>query len=249
MEFPIPPAENRILRSLPASDLAALQSCLKRVALVQGAALYETGGAIEHVHFPITGMVSLLTLMKSGQEIETGIIGKSGIVGALIGNGGALALGQATVQVEGSAWQMPRAKFQSMLDNSARLRSLTNEFEGYMYFQAQQCAACYAVHAVEARLCRWLLQCQDVTQSDVIPLTQENLSQMMGVQRNAVSLCAHQLQLAGLVQYSRGTIRIVSREGLESSACECYEAIRDYGGRMAPPLLHEANPLAYKREA
>jgi CRP-like cAMP-binding protein len=89
---------------------------------------------------------------------------------------------------------------------------------------------------VEARLCRWLLQSQDVTESDIVPLTQEFLSHMLGVRRTSVSLCAHALQKAGLIQYSRGRIKILNRDGLKESACECYEVIREHVDKAVPPL-------------
>lgn len=237
MDSRTPPGGNRILNSLPAADLAAMQPFLKEVPLVQGAFLSHPGVMIEHVHFPVSGLVSLLAVLQSGQQIETGIIGRSGIVGASIANAGLLAFGQATVQIEGAAWQLPRSKFLATIENSPRLRKLVNEHEGYLYFQAQQSAACHAVHTVEARFCRWVLQCQDAIRSDTVALTQEAISQMLGVQRNAVSLCAHELQNAGLVEYSRGAIKILNREGLESCACECYAAIRDYAEKMTPPLM------------
>lgn len=101
--------------------------------------------------------------------------------------------------------------------------------------QAQQSAGCHALHSVEARLSRWLLQSQDVIESDTVPLTQEFLSHMLGVQRSSVSLCAHTLQEAGLIRYSRGVITILNREGLKETACECYEVIRGYIDNAVPP--------------
>jgi CRP-like cAMP-binding protein len=101
---------------------------------------------------------------------------------------------------------------------------------------AQQSAACHALHSVEARLCRWLLQSQDITQSEMVPLTQEFLSHMLGVQRTSVSLCAHALQRAGLIQYARGKIKVLDRGGLKESACECYEVIREHTDKALPPL-------------
>jgi CRP-like cAMP-binding protein len=102
--------------------------------------------------------------------------------------------------------------------------------------QAQQSAPCHALHSVEARLCRWLLQSQDTTEVDLVQLTQEFLSHMLGVRRTSVSLCAHALQSAGLIRYARGKIKIVNREGLKESACECYEVIREHIDRAVPPL-------------
>lgn len=232
----MPLDDNRILKWLPAADLSELQAGLKKVTLIPGMALYKSGGSIDHVYFPTSGVISLLTSLKSGQEIATGLAGNAGVVGALLGSSSSTAFSQATVQIEGAAWQISRTKFLGMVSKSPAMRLLVSEFEGYLYFQAQQCAACHAVHTVEPRLCRWLLHCQDIANSDVVPLTQENLSQMMGVRRNSVSLSAHELQNAGIIKYARGSIRIVNRVGLERAACECYEAVRDYGSRMTPPI-------------
>jgi CRP-like cAMP-binding protein len=236
MEFQTPLGENRILHSLPAEELAELRPHLKEIPLMQGDVLYRSGEQIGCVYFPIAGMISLLTVMKTGEQIETGIVGRSGVAGATIGNNGPFAFGQATVQIEGKGYQLPRDRFLTLFNKGTTLRSLVNAYDGYLYFQSQQSSACHAVHTVEARLCRWMLQCQDVLQSDVIALTQEFLSHMMGVQRNAVSLAAHVLQEQGLIEYSRGTIRILNREGLLVVSCECYGATHDYARRMSPPM-------------
>jgi hypothetical protein len=102
--------------------------------------------------------------------------------------------------------------------------------------QAQQSAACHAVHTVEARLCRWLLQSQDITESEVVPLTQEFLSHMLGVQRTSVTLAAQTLQKAGLIRYSRGVITIVDRAGLKEASCECYDVIREHMDNALPRI-------------
>ncbi|MDB5579105.1 MAG: transcriptional regulator, Crp/Fnr family [Bradyrhizobium sp.] len=238
---PIRLGQNRILQSLPAADRAEMLPHLRQMPLVQGMVLFFHGDVIDYVCFPETGMISLLTVMKSGEQVETGIVGRTGIVGATIGNMGPLAFGQTGVQVEGTAYQLSRAKFLAMYETSAALRRLVNEFGGYLYFQAMQSAACHAVHAVHGRLCRWLLHSQDILQSELIGLTQESLAQMMGVQRAAVSLCAQQLQVAGLIQYSRGSIRIMNREGMEECACECYGATRQFTESMSQPAPETAS--------
>jgi CRP-like cAMP-binding protein len=235
MEKQSPAGQNRILQSLPAADFAEMHPHLKKMELVLGMVLYYQGEPIEYVCFPQTGMISLLTVMKSGEQVETGLVGQTGIVGATIGNMGPLAFGQTVVQVEGTGYQLSRTKFLSMYETSAALRRLVNEFGGYLYFQAMQSAACHAVHAVHGRLCRWLLHSQDILQSELVGLTQESLAHMMGVQRAAVSLCAQQLQVAGLIQYSRGSIQIMNREGMEACACECYGATRQFTEKMSLP--------------
>jgi hypothetical protein len=156
--------------------------------------------------------------MKSGEAIETAIIGREGVIGASVGTNGSKSAGQVMVQIAGSAWQIPRAKFSEVYTASARFRTLTNQFQTVLLLQAQQSAACHALHPVEARRCRWLLQSQDVTESDVVPLTQ------------AIPYCAGRL-----IQYRRGQIKIIDRTGLMDSACECYEAVREYVDTAVPP--------------
>jgi CRP-like cAMP-binding protein len=131
-------------------------------------------------------MVSMLTVMKSGEQIETAIIGNEGVVGGWLAIDGRNANTQSTVQIEGSAWQIPTAKFREIYIASDTFRSAINNYQGVILFQAQQRAACHAVHTVEARLCRLLLLAQDLMGSDRVQLTQEFLSHMLGVQRTTV---------------------------------------------------------------
>ena len=169
----------------------------------------------------------MLTVMKSGEQIETAIIGNEGVVGGWVAIDGTNANMQTTVQVAGSAWQIPTPKFLEMYKASESFRSAINGYQDIILFQAQQSAGCHAIHSVESRLCRWLLLAEDLMGSDQIVLTQEFLSHMLGVQRTSVSLCAHILQKSGLIEYRRGKIKITDRKGLEECACECYSAIRE----------------------
>jgi len=232
---PTPLGENRLLNGLGADDLARLQPNLHKVAMVRGHVLHPAGASIEHVYFPVSGMISVLAMMRTGEAIETAIVGREGVVGASVGYNGSQSAGQAVVQIAGAAWQIPSSRFSDLYSASAPFRILINKFQTVILLQAQQSAACHALHSVEARLCRWLLQSQDVTESDIVPLTQEFLSHMLGVRRTSVSLCAHALQKAGLIRYSRGEIKIVKRNGLKESACECYEVVRDHIDKAIPP--------------
>ena len=204
--------------------------------MTRGTVLHAPGAPIEHVYFPVSGMISLLAVMKTGDQIETGIIGREGVAGGSIANDGWRSVCQATVQIPGSAWQVHSSKFLELHKASEPFRALVNGFQTIVYAQAQQSAACHALHTVEARLCRWLLQSQDITESDMVPLTQEFLSHMLGVRRTSVTLCAHALQAAGLIRYSRGEIRILDRKGLKESSCECYEALREHIDKAALPV-------------
>jgi len=178
-------------------------------------------------------MISLLTVMKTGEQIETGIVGREGVVGASLRSFGPLSFGQSTVQIPGAAWQLKSDIFLRLFRESPPFRSATNAFQSVIFMQAQQSAACHALHTVEARLCRRLLQSRDVVGSDAIPLTQEFLSHMLGVQRTAVSLSAMALQKRGLIEYSRGNIKILNCDELRKAACECYEVIREQVNRAS----------------
>jgi CRP-like cAMP-binding protein len=217
--------KNRILRQLAAGELKSVQPWLTPVQLRSNAVLLEQGGTIEHIYFPLSGMVSLLAVMQTGEAIETGIIGADGLLGGDAPINGHLST-QATVQLDGAALTMPKAQFVDAYHAHARLRDLVNRYQSILLMQARQNAACHALHSVRGRLCRWLLQSQDMIGSATFVLTQEFLSHMLGVRRNTVSVEAHALQQAGLIWYSRGHIIIVNRDGLEDCACECYSAIR-----------------------
>jgi len=233
MPKPAPSGENLLLKQLGATDLAALEPNLKKFKMIQGTVLHEPGRTIDHVYFPISGMVSLLAVMRTGDQIETAIIGREGVAGASIGSFGPLSFGQSTVQIPGAAWQLKSDIFLKLFKASEPFRSATNAFQAVIFMQAQQSAACHALHTVEARLCRWLLQSRDVVDSDFVHLTQEFLSHMLGVQRTAVSLSATALQQRGLIEYSRGNIKILNRNGLRKCACECYDVIREQVNRAS----------------
>ena len=217
--------KNRILRQLPADELKSFQPGLALVELQPNAVLLEQGATIEQVYFPVSGMVSLLVVMQTGEMIETGIIGAEGLLGGDAPLNGHLST-QATVQLVGAALRMPRAKFIDAYHAHPQLRDLVNRYQAILLMQARQNGACHALHSVRGRLCRWLLQSQDMIGNATFTLTQEFLSHMLGVRRNTVSVEAHALQEAGLIRYARGHITILNREGLEDCACECYSTIR-----------------------
>lgn len=222
----VPVGTNRILQRLSGKTLTLIKPHLRKVKLAQGAILHQAGEAITTVYFPLSGMVSMLAVLKNGEAIETGVIGRDGFVGGYIGARGWRAFGQAVMQLAGEAMALNVRQFKKAYDASDELRTLVNGYQSVLYFQAQQTAACQALHPVEARMCRWLLQAQDAVGSDTLNLTQEFLSQMLGVRRTSVSGSANKLQDDGLITYKRGVIRILDRKGLEKCACECYAAVR-----------------------
>ena len=227
-----------LLGGLPAKDLAMLDPFLKDIMLQQGTVLQEQGDRIEHVYFPHGGFISLLAVMRQGDAIEIATIGYEGAVGSLAALGPRRSHTRAVVQVSGVASRIAAARFRQAAEESEAIRSIVVRYGEMLLIQVQQTAACNALHVVEARLSRWLLQARDRLESNTICLTHEFLSQMLGVRRTTVTVVAHMLQQAGLIRYHRGQIEILDRSGLEARACECYEAIRQQIDQVAPTAGH-----------
>jgi CRP-like cAMP-binding protein len=218
--------ENQLLVALSASDYSVLRPQLKEVRMEQGDVLQDHGERIQYIYFPLSGMISLLSVMRDGKAVETAVVGREGALGAHCGGGMHHAHSRAVVQIPGFAARIAALQFQRAVKDSDRMRDLVDRYRELQLAQTQQAAACNALHGAEARLSRWLLQTSDVIGSDVVPLTQEFLSQMLGVRRTTVTAIARTLQSTGLIHYTRGRIEISDREKLKKTACECYELLR-----------------------
>ena len=226
---------NRFLSALPAPDLALLTPHLRAVALDRGAVLHDAGDEIEHVYFPHSGMVSLVAVMESGATVETVTVGRGGVIGVTAGFGSRSAFGRAIVQLPGVAARIPRAQFRAAANDSNAIHELAVGYNDLLIGQVQQSVACNALHMLEARLCRWLLQTHDCVEGNAIPLTQEFLGQMLGVRRTTVTVAARLLQSAGMIRYRRGLVQVVDRPALEEIACECYAVVKRNTDRLLPP--------------
>ena len=227
---------NHLLQSLPGTELEALRPHLEVVELVREAVLVEAGAPLTHVYLPHSGVISLVIRLSQGQTVEVAMVGRDSIFGAAAALDGGISLTDAVVLLPGTASILDVAQLRAPADRSACLRALLVRHEQALFAQALQSAACNAAHSVEARLSRWLLRARDLRGSESLPLTQEFLAQMIGVQRNAVSIVAHALQQAGIISYSRGHIGITDLEGLRETSCECYEAVKaQYERLLSPP--------------
>jgi CRP-like cAMP-binding protein len=244
MPYDIPPLArqlehgrfNRFLATLPPHDFSLLAPHLRTAPLERGVMLYDVGEEIEHVYFPHTGMVSLVAVMQSGASVETATIGRAGVIGASAGLGAHSAFARAIVQLPGTAAWLSAAQFHAAANQSQGIRDLIVRYNDLLLAQIQQSVACNALHALEARLCRWLLQTHDCMDGDVIPLTQEFLGQMLGVRRTTVTIAARLLQSAGLIRYRRGHIQVLDRKALEDIACECYAVVRQNADKVLRSL-------------
>jgi CRP-like cAMP-binding protein len=226
--------ENRLLRRLAAGDFAQLEPQLKKTKMNRGDVLHPAGQPIRHVYFPISGMVSMLAILRTGQAIEIAVIGREGTVGGSIVAEGSRSFAQATVHITGEAWSVRAAPFLQVFESSKDFRTRINRYQSLLALQTQQSVACHAFHRLEARLARWLLHVRDTVDRDAIDLTQGVFAQMLGVQRSSVSLTAKALQKAGLIRYSRGKIMILDRKGIEECACECYEVVKGEIDKVTP---------------
>jgi len=216
------PRINQFLASLSAADYARLAPRLRPIVLEQGTLLYEPGDEIKQVYFPHTGMISLLRVMQNGKAIETATVGHEGAIGIMAGLGAYTTLSRAAVQLPLTGMQIATVPFRKAVHESAALQSLIAKYRELLLFQTQTIAACNALHLIEPRFCRWILQASDRSEDDLLPLTHELLSQMLGVRRASVNEVANKLQAAGIIEYARGTVKIVNRKRLKSLSCECY---------------------------
>lgn len=219
-------AGNRLLAALPDDAFILLEPDLRQLTLPQGVVCYGAGDPIDQVYFPHTGMISQLITTGDGDMVETSSIGREGAVGLQCGLGPRLSFTRTIVQIPGRFSAISAARFENAVNRSVALRDLIVRYTETLWAEAQQNAACNAIHDGSSRLCRWLLQCADRTGGEQLLLTQEFLAEMLGVRRTTVTLLAQELQKRGIVRYSRGRITILDRPALEACACECYETIK-----------------------
>jgi len=217
---------NKLLAKLSRDDFELLAPYLVLEQLAQGTILAETNDEIDQVYFPISGMISLVVVMNDGKAIETATVGRDGVLGAAAGFGLYRSRVRCVVQIQTSALRVPAPQFRKAVSVSTGLTALCIRENEMLLAQARITAACNALHKIEARFARWLLQTSAITDSDIITLTQEFLSEMLGVRRTSVTEVASKLQAAGIISYSRGVIRIIDRHSLEAASCECFETLQ-----------------------
>jgi CRP-like cAMP-binding protein len=227
------PLDNKLLAFLPRDHFDRLLPHLVTVSLPQGDVLVEAGEEVDQIYFPHSGMLSLLVVLRDGKAIETATVGREGVVGAMAGLGLYKSLVRVVVQMPMVCSKIAATHFRSAAAASDPVRNLCIRYNEVLLSQARVTAACNALHSIEARFCRWLLQCADRAGTDTISLTQEFLAEMLGVRRTSVTEVASKLQGAGLITYSRGVIKILDRQALMRTSCECYETLLDQSAILA----------------
>ncbi len=223
---------NRILLTVPDDEFLVLRPLLEQVEMPQYEIFYEQGGRIEHAYFPNSGMVSLVVLVQDGRSVEVGITGSEGVVGAPVAFGFEKAPMRAIMQMPGAGLRMPSAVMEQSFAQCPNLKFAIEQYVMKQQLQVAQLAACNRLHDMDQRLARWLLMCQDTTQSEYLPLTHEFLAQMLGSGRPTVTIAAGVLERAGLIANTRGSVKILNRKRLEDAACECYRVIQTFKGSL-----------------
>ncbi len=225
------PAGNRLLAALGDEDYASLAASLEPVSLVLRQPLTQLGQPIRHVFFPTTAICSVLVVMENAAEVEVGLVGPEGMVGLSVALGLEFAVYRTICQVPGLTWRLPTHIFREALQ-SRTLKRLVHRYAAVRLRQTAQMVACNTLHPATARLCRWLLMCHDRVSRDEFPMTQEFMSELLGVRRPSVSLIAGRLQAAGIITYKRGLVRVEDRRKLEEASCECYVVMKELYERI-----------------
>lgn len=217
---------NHFLETLEAPDRRNLEAHLEEVTLHRDDVLVQVGQDVGHVYLPVDAILSVVTVMKNGAQVESRTIGRESGFGLLHALGSRLSFERMLVQVAGRAWRLPVGALEkAAADSRPMTRHIVRHAQATL-IQSALATACNTLHGAEERLCRWLLLTRDRLDSDIVPLTQEHLAIMLGVQRTTVTALASRLQERGHIAYSRGKIRILDRPAVESCACECYFAMQ-----------------------
>jgi CRP-like cAMP-binding protein len=216
---------NIILSQLPADEYAALAKHLVPVDLPLEKRLSEPNQPIEFIYFLNTGLISTDAVTVKGEQVEVGVIGREGFAGlpALLDQ--PQMSHSVIIQGSGEGLRIRSTVVRAEFLKGGTLQRLVHAFSYLQLVQITQSVLCNRMHEVEARLARWLLTSADRMESEFLHLTQEFLSQMLGVQRSTVTVAAGELQRNGLIGYSRGRIHILDRDGLTAKACECYSIV------------------------
>jgi CRP-like cAMP-binding protein len=227
---------NRLLELLPNGERQHMESNMDRIPIAPHDMLQRPGQAMSHVYFPLTGVISLMTPLQDGSALEAATVGNEGMVGiqAFLG-GGAVGNIQAMGQVSGESLRMGADHFRAEVDGDGKLRQVMLAYSQALLSQIAQGVACNGAHSVQDRCAKWLLECHDRAGADRFELTQEFLSDMLGVRRASVTVAARTLQRGGLIEYRRGGVTIIDREGLEEASCECYQVIKNEYQRLFTP--------------
>jgi CRP-like cAMP-binding protein len=217
---------NKILRLLPPAELAALVERSELVEVKSKQILFQPEEKLEYAHFPEDCVISLVTVLEDGDQVEAMTIGNDGFSGIPIFHEVETSKQKGCGQITGTALRLAAKDFHNLARELAGLRRLLHRYSEFVFETAAQSAACNRLHVIEQRCARWLLMSQERVGRDTFDLTQEFLAEMLGVRRPGVTVAMGILEKAGLIAHSRGNITVLNRPGLEKASCECHRTIR-----------------------
>lgn len=226
---------NRMLAALAPAGRDRLLANAVMVDTLPGDVLHEPGHPVPSVFFPLSCVVSCMTVLGDGSAVETATIGREGMVGTF------QALGddrnpneRAMIQMGGHLLRVDATEFRAELQRDPRLGEAIGAYVRALLIHISQSVACGTAHSVRERLSRWMLHTSDRVASDDVELTHEFLAHILHVRRASVTVALRQLQDMGLVATRRGGTTVLDREGLAQQACECYTLINEQYERLIP---------------
>ena len=229
--------ENHLLAALPPGEWERWQSQLERVELPLGHVVYESGGTMSHVYFPITAIVSLLYVMENGSSAEIAVVGNEGIVGISLFMGGETTPSRAVVQSAGRAYRLGAGLLKQEFDKGGPVLRLLLRYTQSLLTQMAQTAVCNRHHSLDQQFSRWLLLSLDRLSANELVMTQELIANMLGVRRAGVTEAAGRLQRLGIITLQRGRITVLDRAALEETVCECYAVVKRETDRLLPDRI------------
>ena len=228
------PRNNHVLDALPEEEAARLFPQLKLVELPLGMSVYESGDVQRYMYFPTDSIVSLLYVLENGASAEIAIVGNEGVIGVSLFMGGETTPSRAIVQSAGFAYRLGSRAIKEEFGRHGQMLHLLLRYTQALITQMAQTAVCNRHHSVDQQLCRWLLLSIDRLSGSHLNMTQELISNMLGVRREGVTTAARKLQKLGVISYSRGSIEVLDRPKLETLACECYAVVKRETDRLLP---------------
>jgi CRP-like cAMP-binding protein len=239
------PLHNELLAALPDADWLRWRALLEPVAMPLGQVLYESGVPITHGWFPSTAIVSLMHVTESGASAGIAVVGHEGVVGVPLFMGAGSTTGTAVVQSAGAGLRIGGAALRAEFARSPAVMRLLLRYTQALIAQMAQIAVCNRHHSVDQQLCRWLLMNLDRLPGSELVATQELISNMLGVRREGVTEAALALQRAGLIEYRRGRVTVLERDGIERRSCECHAVIKAEYDRLLGPAQGPAQGPAH----
>ena len=231
------PTQNHLLAALPTAEFERLSARMELVPMRLGDAIYEPGRQLEHAYFPVTSIVSLLYVTRSGASSEIAGVGPEGIVGMPLFMGGNTTPSSAVVRTAGHAFRLERRLLAAEFIRAGAVQVLLLRYTQALIAQMCQTAACNRHHTVEQQLSRWLLWTVDRVPMKDMSMTQDLVARLLGVRRESITEAAGRLQHGGFIKYRRGHIDVLDRIGLQSRACECYAVVKNEMSRLLPGAL------------